>query len=81
MRKVDNNEIEILGSSVLLFEVSMIPDDLKRVSVEQLIARVATEISRVTDSNADHERLRYRCHGCYASCNRDSERGASILNH
>ena len=53
MRKVDNNEIEILGSSVLLFEVSMIPDDLKRISVEKLIARVATEISRVTDSTTN----------------------------
>ncbi len=28
----------------------MIPDDLKRVSVEKLIARVAIEISQVTDS-------------------------------
>ena len=48
MRKVDNNEIEIVGSSVLLFEVSMISDNLKRISVEKLIARVATEISPVT---------------------------------
>ncbi|MHC1575561.1 MAG: hypothetical protein ACXQTY_07175 [Candidatus Methanogasteraceae archaeon] len=46
MGTVDNNEIEILGSSVLLFEVSMIRDD-KRVSVEKLIARVVTEISQV----------------------------------
>ena len=50
MRKVDNNEIEIVGSSVLLFEVSMISDNLKRISVEKLIARVATEISPVTVS-------------------------------
>ena len=50
MRKVDNNEIEIVGSSVLLFEVSMISDNLKRISVEKLIARVATEISPVTAS-------------------------------
>ena len=50
MKKVDNNEIEIVGSSVLLFEVSMISDDLKRISVEKLIARVATEISPVTAS-------------------------------
>ena len=49
-RKVDNNEIEIIGSGVLLFEVSMISDDLKRTSVEKLIARVATEISPVTVS-------------------------------
>jgi predicted nucleic acid-binding protein len=49
-RKVDNNEIEIVGSSVLLFEVSMISDNLKRISVEKLIARVATEISPVTAS-------------------------------
>ncbi len=52
MGKVDNNEIEILGSSVTLFEVSMIRDD-KRVSVEKLIARVVTEISQVTDSTVD----------------------------
>jgi len=52
MRKVDNNEIEIVGSSVLLFEVSMISDNLKRIriSVENLIGRVATEISPVTVS-------------------------------
>lgn len=50
MKKVDKNEINILGSSVLLFEVSMISNDLKRISVEKLIARIATEISPVTGS-------------------------------
>ena len=50
MKKVDNSEINILGSSVLLFEVSMISNDLKRISVEKLIARIATEISPVTGS-------------------------------
>ncbi|KAF5416494.1 MAG: hypothetical protein C5S48_02650 [Candidatus Methanogaster sp.] len=49
-KKVDDNEIEIIGSSILLFEVSMISDNLKRISVEKLIARVATEIRPVTAS-------------------------------
>ena len=47
MKKVDNNELEIIGSIVMMFEVSMILDNLKRTSVKKLIARAATEISPV----------------------------------
>ncbi|CAD6491431.1 MAG: hypothetical protein LAKADJCE_00122 [Candidatus Argoarchaeum ethanivorans] len=50
MKKVDNNELEIIGSIVLMFEVSTILDNLKRTSVKKLIARAATEISPVTAS-------------------------------
>ncbi|CAD6495013.1 MAG: hypothetical protein EMLJLAPB_01099 [Candidatus Argoarchaeum ethanivorans] len=50
MKKVDNNELEIIGSIVPMFEVSTILDNLKRTSVKKLIACAATEISPVTAS-------------------------------
>jgi predicted nucleic acid-binding protein len=41
LRKEDRNEISVLGSSVLLFEVSIISLGEKRRAVEEIIARVA----------------------------------------
>ena len=50
LRKEERNEISVLGSSVLLFEVSMISSDEKRKSVEEIIARVA-KVAHLTESS------------------------------
>jgi len=50
LRKEERNEILVLGSSVLLFEVSMISSDEKRKSVEEIIARVA-KVAHLTESS------------------------------
>ena len=50
LRKEERNEILVLGSSVLLFEVSMISSDEKRKAVEEIIARVA-KVAHLTESS------------------------------
>ena len=61
LRKVDRNEISVLGSSVLLFEVSMISLDEKRRAVEEIIARVA-KIAHLTGRSRERaERIMKKC--------------------
>lgn len=52
LRKVDRNEISVLGSSVLLFEVSMISLDEKRKAVEEIIVRVA-KVAHLTERSKE----------------------------
>jgi predicted nucleic acid-binding protein len=52
LRKEERNEISVLGSSVLLFEVSMISSDEKRKAVAEIIARVA-EVAHLTERSKE----------------------------
>lgn len=45
----DRNEIEIIGSSVLLFEVSMIDAVEKKGAVKTLVERSITHFTRITE--------------------------------
>ena len=52
LRKEGRNEILVLGSSVLLFEVSMISSDEKRKAVAEIIARVA-KVTHLTERSKE----------------------------
>ena len=52
LKKEERNEISVLGSSVLLFEVPMISSDEKRKAVEEIIGRVA-EIIHLTERSKE----------------------------
>ncbi|VVB88517.1 PIN domain protein [uncultured archaeon] len=50
MRKVDAGELEIIGSSTLLAEISMITPKIKEETVLSLVRHVANRFSVVTDN-------------------------------
>ena len=60
LRKEERNEILVLGSSVLLFEVSMISSDEKRKAVEEIIARVA-KVAHLTESSKEKAEEIMKC--------------------
>jgi predicted nucleic acid-binding protein len=61
LKKEERNEISVLGSSVLLFEVSMISLDEKRKAVEEIIARVAEIIHLSERSKEKAEEIMKEC--------------------
>lgn len=60
LRKEERNEILVLGSSVLLFEVSMISSDEKRKAVEEIIDRVA-KVAHLTESSKEKAEEIMKC--------------------
>lgn len=61
LKKVDEEEVEIIGSSVLLVEVSLISFKEKKESIEELINKVCKIVTLTENSIKLAEEIMQRC--------------------